>query len=243
VFAWNGDDLPDTAPVDLDTIRATTRRVLGTDFGMHDPRWLSRFHSDERQAPHYRVGRVFLAGDAAHVHSPAGGMGMNTGIQDAVNLGWKLAMAVHGQAGDELLDTYESERHPVGKLVLRLSGGLVRVAVVHSAWQRALRTTAARLALSIPAVQHRAAMTVSGIGIGYDHAARVPDMPLADGRRLYEALRDGRFVLLGSSPVAGLDDVVQARPAAAVDRPVLVRPDGYAASSADLPSRDGRLLV
>jgi 2-polyprenyl-6-methoxyphenol hydroxylase-like FAD-dependent oxidoreductase len=82
--------------------------------GMHDPRWISRFHSDERQVPRYRAGRVFLAGDAAHVHSPAGGMGMNTSIQDSANLGWKLAAVLRGQAPDGLLDTYHAERHPVG---------------------------------------------------------------------------------------------------------------------------------
>src|SRR6266545_7443530 len=97
VIAWHrGNELPDDAPVDLEEIRAVTRAALGTDYGMHDARWLSRFHSDERQAPHYRVGRVFLAGDAAHVHSPAGGQGMNTGLQDAANLGWKLAAVLRG---------------------------------------------------------------------------------------------------------------------------------------------------
>ena len=116
IFAWDRrHPLPDTAPVTLDEIREVTRRSLGTDFGLQEARWMSRFHSDERQAPHYRVGRVFLAGDAAHVHSPAGGQGMNTGLQDAANLGWKLAAAVQGWAPDGLLDTYEGERHPVGQ--------------------------------------------------------------------------------------------------------------------------------
>src|SRR5690606_21155708 len=104
-----------------------TEKVLGTDFGMHDPRWLSRFHSDERQAPRYRVGRVFLAGDAAHVHTPAGGQGMNIGLQDAANLSWKLIAAVQGWAPDWLLDTYHTERHPVGRAVLLGSGALFRL--------------------------------------------------------------------------------------------------------------------
>ncbi len=116
-------ELPDDTPVELGEIAWVARQVFGTDFGMHDPRWMSRFHSDERQAERYRVGRVFLAGDAAHVHSPAGGMGMNTGLQDAANLGWKLAAAVQGRGGDRLLDTYHDERHPVGQMVLRMSGG------------------------------------------------------------------------------------------------------------------------
>lgn len=122
VFAWDRrEQLPDSAPVTLEEIRDVMRRALGTDFGLQEARWISRFHSDERQAAQYRVGRVFLAGDAAHVHSPAGGQGMNTGLP-AGNLGWKLAAATQGWAGDGLLDTYESERHPVGRLVLRSSG-------------------------------------------------------------------------------------------------------------------------
>jgi 2-polyprenyl-6-methoxyphenol hydroxylase-like FAD-dependent oxidoreductase len=98
VIGWRyGRDVPEDTPLDLDEVRATMRAALGTDFGMIDARWTSRFHSDERQAPHYRVGRVFVAGDAAHVHSPAGGQGMNTGLQDAANLSWKLAQVVSGQ--------------------------------------------------------------------------------------------------------------------------------------------------
>jgi 2-polyprenyl-6-methoxyphenol hydroxylase-like FAD-dependent oxidoreductase len=240
VFAWNGDDRPDSDPVSLSAIRDTVRRVNGTDFGLHDPRWMSRFHSDERQAPHYRVGRVFLAGDAAHCHSPAGGMGMNTGIQDAANLGWKLALAVRGQA--DVLDTYESERYPVGRLVLRTSGALVRLAVVRSAMQQALRTTAARIALAVPAIRHRGARTVSGIGIDYGPVTRVPDRPLADGRRLYEALRDGRFLLVGTpslDPGAWSDRLTQAAAASAADEVLLVRPDGYAAWSGPASDESG----
>jgi 2-polyprenyl-6-methoxyphenol hydroxylase-like FAD-dependent oxidoreductase len=236
VFAWNGSDRPDTDPLSLDEVRATVKRVMDTDFGMHDPRWMSRFHSDERQAPHYRVGRVFLAGDAAHCHSPAGGMGMNTGIQDAANLGWKLAAAVRGD--DSLLDTYESERYPVGRLVLRTSGALVRLAVVRSVMQQAVRTTAARIALAVPGVRHRGALTVSGIGIAYGSVTRVPDRPLADGRRLYEALRDGRFLVVGS-PAAVPEGISVVAPAVPGDRVTLVRPDGYAAWSGPASEDEG----
>src|SRR5918992_6086170 len=119
VIAWDRRrQLPDDAPVELDEIRDITQRVLGTDYGMHDARWMSRFHSDERQVPHYRVGRVVLAGDAAHCHSPAGGQGMNAGLQDAANLGWKLAAEVGGWAPDGLLDSYQTERRPVAADVL-----------------------------------------------------------------------------------------------------------------------------
>jgi 2-polyprenyl-6-methoxyphenol hydroxylase-like FAD-dependent oxidoreductase len=97
VFAWNRvRQVDDSEPVELDEVRHVVRDAFGTDFGMGEARWLSRFHSDERQVPRYRVGRAFLAGDAAHCHSPAGGQGMNTGLQDAANLGWKLAAAVQG---------------------------------------------------------------------------------------------------------------------------------------------------
>lgn len=121
-----GDDRPDDAPVVAQELAGLLRRVLGSDYGMHDPRWISRFHSDERQAVRYREGRVLLAGDAAHVHSPAGGMGMNTGLQDAANLSWKLAAVVQGRAGESFLDSYERERHPVGKQALRISGAITR---------------------------------------------------------------------------------------------------------------------
>src|SRR3954454_20925652 len=123
VIAWDRENpLPDDAPVDIEEVKSIMRRTLGSGFGLHDARWTSRFHSDERQVPRYRVGRVFLAGDAAHVHSPAGGQGMNTGLQDAANLGWKLAAAIQGWARPGLLDSYQQERHPVGRLVLRSSG-------------------------------------------------------------------------------------------------------------------------
>ncbi|MGW8377913.1 FAD-dependent monooxygenase [Streptomyces sp. ODS28] len=105
-------------PVDLETLRTSLVRLAGTDFGMHSPRWLSRFGDAARQAERYRDGRVLLAGDAAHIHYPAGGQGLNTGVQDAVNLGWKLASVVRGQAPASLLDSYHEERHPVAARVL-----------------------------------------------------------------------------------------------------------------------------
>jgi 2-polyprenyl-6-methoxyphenol hydroxylase-like FAD-dependent oxidoreductase len=235
VFAWDRRaELPDTEPVTLDEIRAVMRRALGTDLGLAEARWMSRFHSDERQAPHYRVGRVFLAGDAAHVHSPAGGQGMNTGLQDAANLGWKLAAAVHGQAPDGLLDTYESERHPVGRQVLRSSGAIIRMAMVRSGAGRLARNLVGGAALRLPPVARRAAGTISGIGIDYPGAPRARDVALRDSGRLYAELRRGKFVLLAPSADDSMVDGWQDRvvPASPVDATMpwtLVRPDAHIA--------------
>lgn len=257
VFAWDRrHQVADDAPLGLDEIREVTRRALGTDFGMHDPRWLSRFHSDERQTPSYRVGRVLLAGDAAHVHSPAGGQGMNTGIQDAANLSWKLAAVVDGTASEGVLDTYQEERHPVGRMVLRTSGALIRMAMLRARPARTARNLALGGLLRIAPVRRRAVGSITGIGIGYHRAGtRVADLPLASPElsaggpvmagyaadnsgepraRLYEVLRAGRFVLVlpggTTTPAAAVPDEVLVVTAADPGTPaLLVRPDGYAA--------------
>ncbi|MFF5478401.1 FAD-dependent monooxygenase [Streptomyces sp. NPDC012935] len=248
VMGWNRrHEVPDDAPLDLAEVKEVTRRALGTDYGMHDARWLSRFHSDERQAPRYRVGRVFLAGDAAHVHSPAGGQGMNTGLQDAANLGWKLAAVVNGRQPVSLLDTYQAERHPVGKAVLRSSGGLVRLARAQSLALRAVRALFSAFVNAARPAQAKALAQISGIG--YKYAAprgshrlvgtRVPDVALGSGR-LYEALRGGRFVLIlpqtGEAPEVQngrKDRLTVERWASGSRTAVLVRPDGYVAWAAD----------
>ena len=245
VIAWSRDDQQaDDAPVTLDEIRSVIARTLGSDYGMHDARWLSRFHSDERQAPRYRVGRVFLAGDAAHVHSPAGGQGMNTGLQDAANLGWKLAAAVRGWAPPGLLDSYQDERHPVGRMVLRMSGGLLRAGLSRR-WQLPALRALGGLATRSGAVGRRAAGLVSGISIGYRRprgahpwtGRRAPDLPLAPTGRLYEALRDGRFVLVSPTVDGPVPDGVSVVRPARPGPTVLVRPDGYVAWAADAPDR------
>ena len=110
----------------LQDLREALIAVDGTDYGVHSPTWISRFTDMTRQAASYRKGRVLLAGDAAHVHPPQGGQGLNTGVQDAVNLGWKLAQVVNGTSPDGLLDTYHAERHPVGARVLRNHHGAGR---------------------------------------------------------------------------------------------------------------------
>jgi 2-polyprenyl-6-methoxyphenol hydroxylase-like FAD-dependent oxidoreductase len=239
IFAWDRrSDVTDDTPLDLDEVRTVTRNALGTDFGMHDPRWLSRFHSDERQVNRYRVGRVFLAGDAAHVHSPAGGMGMNTGLQDAANLSWKLAAVLHG-APDDLLDTYHAERHPIGAEVLRISGTMIRLAMLRSRVGRAVRGLVGGAALRVPAVRRKVTGRISAIGFRYpapDGAhplvgTRMPDVDLADGSRVYEHLRGGRFVAVGDAAPEGWGDRVRVvAPAEPTGRTVLVRPDGYVAA-------------
>jgi 2-polyprenyl-6-methoxyphenol hydroxylase-like FAD-dependent oxidoreductase len=252
VFAWNRrHQVDDSAPVDLDEVREVTRRALGTDFGMHDARWLSRFHSDERQVPTYRVGRVFLAGDAAHCHSPAGGQGMNIGLQDAANLGWKLAAALRGWGDsadtDALLDSYHAERHPVGRQVLRSSGLLVRAALLRSRWAQTARNALASALLGVPSVAAKAAAVISAVDVRYPAppgvdrrvGTRAPNLPLRVGssRRasvprdgwLYDALRGGRFALVGQHATE-LDLPAQVDPAVPTTpmrRLVLVRPDGY----------------
>ncbi|MEW2299113.1 FAD-dependent monooxygenase [Streptomyces sp. NPDC006655] len=245
VICWHrGRDVPDHEPVGLDEIKEITRLALGRDYGMHDPRWMSRFHSDERQVPRYRVGRVFLAGDAAHVHTPAGGQGMNTGLQDAANLSWKLAAVLHGHAAPGLLDTYQSERHPVGRTVLRSSGAIVRLAMAKG-WQLPVRAALTTALSHLAPARRRAIGQVTGIGYRYPAprgahpltGARVPDLALAGGGRLYEALRGGRFVLVtpGSYDVdpARADRLAAARWRSDHRTTLLVRPDGYAAWAAE----------
>ncbi|GAA2598901.1 hypothetical protein GCM10010399_31890 [Dactylosporangium fulvum] len=163
-------------------------------------------------------------------------MPTNTGLQDAANLGWKLAAVAQGWAPDGLLDTYHDERHPVGALVLRSSGGLIRMAMLRSRAARAGRDLLGGALLRVPAVMRKAAGTVSGIGIGYPDAPRQPDVTLPSGKRLYELLRAGRHVLLGPAEApSGYADRLLAAPSGTR---VLVRPDGHTAwtdTEGDLP--------
>src|SRR5262247_1292876 len=126
--------------------------AYGTDYGVHSPTWISRFTDMSRQAASYRNGRVLLAGDAAHVHPPQGGQGLNTGVQDAVNLGWKLAQVVDGTSPEDLLDTYHAERHPVAA--------------------RVLHNTNAQVALSTPDERHRALFDIFGDLLAMDEPRR-----------------------------------------------------------------------
>ncbi|MGW5635285.1 FAD-dependent monooxygenase [Streptomyces sp. NPDC003832] len=253
IVAWHRRrDISESEPLHLEEVRETVRLAAGHDFGMHDARWLSRFHSDERQAPSYRVGRVFLAGDAAHVHTPAGGQGMNLGLQDAANLGWKLVAVLQGRAKDELLDTYQQERHPVGTQAMRSSGAIVRLAMAKHPWELGLRATLTSTLNTLGPLRRKVALQITGIGVDYGApegaheltGSRAADEDLAGGR-LYEALRGGRFVLIAADDECpdktGLEDVLAVERRAGRGRggapTVLVRPDGYVAWAADAPSR------
>ena len=225
-------------PVTLQEMRDAFDRIAGHDFGITEMRWSSRFLSERRQARHYRKDRAFLAGDAAHVHSPLGGQGMNTGIGDAMNLGWKLAAAVRGSAPPWLLDSYENERHPVGASVLQFTDIFNQLVLGRSKALRLVRTSLLGTATRLPRVRRLIGERLSGIGIAYPRergddwmvGRRMPDI-VCDGKRVYQLLRDGKFVLVTAAPVA-LDrpDIVHAVDAhPELPDAVLVRPDSYVA--------------
>lgn len=177
----------------LDDLRAALVEVFGTDFGAHDPERLSRFTDVSRQAAAYRAGRVLLAGDAAHVHPPQGGQGLNLGVQDAVNLGWKLARVVQGTAPDTLLDTYHDERHPVGARVLHNTNAQTALATPDDRHVALRETMAELLALDEP--RRRTAAMLSGLDVHYDLGEGHPLL----GRRMPDLDLDLR-------PTAGVPD-------------------------------------
>ncbi|GCE01992.1 rifampin monooxygenase [Embleya hyalina] len=233
-------DVADRAePPTLDDFKRQLRAVAGTDFGVHSPRWLSRFGDATRQAERYRVGRVLLAGDAAHIHPPTGGQGLNLGVQDAVNLGWKLAAHIRGEAPDTLLDTYQTERHPVAADVLDNTRAQTELNST-APGPRAVRRLLTEL-MDIDEVNRRLIEKITAIDIRYDFGdgpdllgRRMRDIDLKQGR-LYDLLRRGRGLLLDRTErltVDGWSDRVDhvADPTAALDAPcVLLRPDGHIA--------------
>ena len=248
----------------LRDLSAAIATVYGTDFGLHAASTISRFTDAARQAASYREGRVLLAGDAAHIHSPVGGQGLNTGVQDAVNLGWKLAQVVNRESPESLLDTYQSERHPVAARVLRTT--MAQTALNRTDDRTdALRETLSELLGMDEPREHLAAM-MSGLDIHYDLGdghpllgRRMPDLELAtaDGPlRVFALLHDARPVLLNLGEPGGLDlgpwaDRVRsidatydggwelpALGAVAAPTAVLIRPDGHVAWVGEGTDRD-----
>ncbi|SES30693.1 FAD-dependent monooxygenase [Lentzea albida] len=191
-----GGDPGSTRPGELtfDELRTTVQAIAGTDYGMRDPRWLSRFGNATRQAAVYRSGTVLLAGDAAHMHFPTGGVGMNVGIQDAHNLGWKLAAVVTGRADDALLDTYHAERHPVGADLLRHTRAQTALMTAYSPEGQALRAVVSGLIASAPDMSRELAERLSGLDVAYATGRRVPEQRLPDGGTLFARLRGGGHV-------------------------------------------------
>jgi 2-polyprenyl-6-methoxyphenol hydroxylase-like FAD-dependent oxidoreductase len=239
----------------LDDLSEALIAVYGTDYGIHSPTFVSRFTDMTRQAAAYRDGRVLLAGDAAHVHAPDGGQGLNTGVQDAVNLGWKLAQVVNGTSLESLLDTYHAERHPVAARVLHNT--MAQVALRRPDERtKALRDTMSEL-LSMDEPRKRFAGMLSGLDIHYDLGEghpllgrRMPDLDLVTGNgplRVFTLLHDARPVLINLGEPGGFDitpwadrvQLIDAKYGGTWELPVLgtvtaptavlIRPDGYVA--------------
>jgi 2-polyprenyl-6-methoxyphenol hydroxylase-like FAD-dependent oxidoreductase len=168
VIADLGEQTFESDPTLADVQRVLDERTA-TGWKATTAHWLSRFGVNERQVTQYRHGRVFLVGDAAHVHSPAGGQGMNTGIQDALNMAWKLALVMRGGAADSLLDTYQSERHPIGEHVVEGSARLLKAASVSNKLAQAARNTIVHLAMGVPAIRHRFRDALAEDDLHYRH--------------------------------------------------------------------------
>jgi 2-polyprenyl-6-methoxyphenol hydroxylase-like FAD-dependent oxidoreductase len=227
----------------LDEINRLLAQRGSPSFVMSDPVWLAAFRINERKVRDYRKGRVFLAGDAAHIHSPAGGQGMNTGMQDAFNLAWKLALVIQGSARPALLDSYSPERTAVGERVLRNAGRLTELATLRNPMLQGIRNTVARFATGFPFVQHKMANTLTEMDIGY------PESPLTvrdgdagpgpkAGERWPERLPAGaggmKFVATGPADVTAALQKKYPQLVVAANAPGvhatglrLIRPDGY----------------
>ncbi|WKD33537.1 FAD-dependent oxidoreductase [Streptomyces xanthophaeus] len=242
---FDGPPADREAAVTAQDVQASLRRVSGTGVTITGVRTATRFTDHARQAADYRAGRVLLAGDAAHVHSPFGGQGLNLGIGDAVNLGWKLAAVVRGRAPEGLLDSYTAERHPIGAWVLDWTRA--QIALMRPEPQaRALRDVVTELAGSVAGTTYFA-KRISGVSHRYDLPGShplvgrsAPDLAFTDGTRLADLLHDGRALLLDLADDAGLrahaqgyGERVRVATAACPDRPeaagLLVRPDGIVA--------------
>ncbi|UAJ78845.1 FAD-dependent monooxygenase [Leifsonia sp. ZF2019] len=256
--------VPQNEPLTLEELRESLRRTTGTDFGARDASWLTRFTNETRLASSYRKGRLLLAGDAAHIHAPMGGQGLNVGVQDAMNLGWKLALVATDRAPEGLLETYESERRPVGERLFANTAAQYKLASDFSPANRYLRDVVSGL-LAVPEANRVMAGEVSGFSVSYPQplvadseptsgaGRRTPDLPLTDGSTLHHALAEGKFVRVTTPgdraiplpaafrQVPVLD--VRAERLDIDDVPaagsIIVRPDGYtlAGSGADATPR------
>ncbi len=237
----------------LEELCQATARVVGSDFGAHSPLWLSRFDNETRLAKSYRSGNIFLAGDAAHIHLPAGGQGMNVGIQDAMNLGWKLAAVAKGTAPVELLDTYEAERLPVGIYLRDTTMAQSHLITAFSARGRALRGVFNDM-LKVPAINAYFANQVSGFAVQYPDplpgfgpvgsslvGSRIRDMPLklSDGRdaTLFGLLSKGQWLDLTLSEDGKVERPNWLHPGS------VVKARGVATAHADAVGDVGALLI
>jgi hypothetical protein len=251
---WSGGDHPRHPR--LEEIQAIVEQRGPKGVSLFDPIWLSGFRINSRKVVNYRAGRVFLTGDAAHVHSPAGGEGMNTGMQDAFNLAWKLALAILGTCGEALLDTYSPERSRVGDEVLKNTARLTAIGTLRNPVAEELRNIVGRFALGLAPVQHALVDNMSQVSVGYPESPMngrghgslhpTPGLRMAPiaGAPPFGAGDAPRFTLLASSSPSVvdllaaypklLDDTLGTPPMP--DGVWLIRPDGYVAATA--PSAD-----
>jgi hypothetical protein len=196
---------PRDVPLSLDELRDTIKRITGRDFGMRDPTWLTRVGSATFQADRYRQDRTLLAGDAAHVHFPMGGQGLNLGVADAMNLGWKLAAVLRCAAPDALLDTYEQERAPVGRAVIDDTLAQTAIIAVTGREGQALRGMMTAALAENAALNAKFAVFASGTDVTYSAGTpahplvgrRVPNLTLSGGPDVFGMLRDGQFGMVG----------------------------------------------
>lgn len=267
--AWTDvGDATAPAPLDLAEMEAGLRDATQLDVRLSDPVWITRYRAHHRSVDRYRAGRVFVAGDAAHIHSPAGGQGMNTGLQDAANLAWKLATALAREVDDDLLDSYDLERRAVGEQVVRSTGKLFNAAAGQAGWKSAVRDGLAKallpIASKLPPFHRKGFMNASQRAIAYPPArfvaegaaspptgpaagARLPNAPIRDRVDLHGLTAGYTFALLVMSrrfvPAQALIDAFQAGAAALGDFPaqvhVIARTDRGASADAVVPASPG----